>query len=199
MKEIGMLMTYRITEEFELLDREIIPKEEPIELEFQEDYISIHGKPYFGQCLGNLKLGTKKPVIVPIIRNGLVLAEAISDVMGSARKGHIGIYRDPDTTDVFEYVVYLPEALNRKFIIVDPLIATGKTASRAIDIVKNHCGYYDRIYFISIILTNQAIDRIMSDHHGDYSVFYVEIDTLTSDNRVVPGVGVIADRLYGES
>src|SRR3546814_11775100 len=81
-------------------------------------------------------LAGKKPAIVSILRAGLVMAEGLHALMPAAREGHIGLYRDPATKQPVEYYAKLPEAAGRPFILVDPMLATGGSAVRAVELLN---------------------------------------------------------------
>jgi uracil phosphoribosyltransferase len=138
----------------------------------------------------------KKLSVVPILRAGLVMAEGILKLIPSARVGHIGLYRDPETLKPVPYYCKLPNDINeRDVFVVDPMLATGGSAVTAIDILKEKGG--KKIIFISLISAPEGRDLVLSKH-PDVDFFVASIDERLNDHGyIVPGLGDAGDRLFG--
>ena len=134
--------------------------------------------------------------VVPILRAGILMEEGILDIIPTARVGHIGIYRDPDTLQPVEYYCKLPSNLfNSNVFIVDPTLATGGSAVKAIDLVKETGA--TKISFISLISAPPGIDKIVAAHK-DVLIYTLAVDpVLNSHGYIVPGLGDAGDRIFG--
>ncbi len=142
------------------------------------------------------KISGKKLAIVPILRAGLGMVEAITRLVPSVKIGHIGLYRDHETLEPHEYYCKLPEDIeNRQVILLDPMLATGGSASAAIQFIKNRgC---DKIKLMSIIAAPVGVVRVNKDH-PDVQIFCGVVDEkLNEDGYIVPGLGDAGDRLFG--
>ena len=138
----------------------------------------------------------KKLVVVSILRAGNGLLEGMLDLMPSARVGHIGLYRDPDTLQPVEYYMKVPEDIaERPVIVVDPMLATGNSVSYAIKRLKEK-GAKD-IRLVCLLSAPEGIRRFAADH-GDVPIFTAAVDShLNSHGYIVPGLGDAGDRLFG--
>jgi uracil phosphoribosyltransferase len=139
----------------------------------------------------------KKVVIVSILRAGLGMADGLQDLIPSARMGHIGLYRDPQTKRPVEYFVKLPEPEGRTFIICDPMLATGYSAVAAVDIL-NRRGVSDAdIRFLALVAAPEGM-RIFAAAHPTIPVYAAALDDHLNDHAyIVPGLGDAGDRLFG--
>ena len=173
--EIAMLMTYEATRDLELEDAEI---ETPI-------------------CKTTVKrLGGKKMAIVPILRAGLGMVDGMPAMVPSARVGHIGMYRDPETKQPIEYYCKLPEDCDKRVVfVVDPMLATGGSANAAIQMLKNRG--MKKIKFMCIIAAPEGLEA-MKKAHPDIDIFIGALDEKLNENSyIVPGLGDAGDRIFG--
>ena len=141
-------------------------------------------------------LAGKKLAIVPILRAGLGMVDAMVDLIPSAKIGHIGLYRDPDTHEPVEYYCKLPEDIeNRQVFVVDPMLATGGSAVAAIDFLKKHgCR---NIIMMNIIGCPEGINRVQ-DAHPDVEMYLAACDEKLNDHAyIIPGLGDAGDRIFG--
>ena len=141
-------------------------------------------------------LSGKKLAIVPILRAGLGMVDALVDLIPSAKIGHIGLYRDPETHEPVEYYCKLPEDIeNRQVFVVDPMLATGGSAVAAIDFLKKHgC---KTIVMMNIIGCPEGIKRVQ-EAHPDVELFLAACDERLNDHAyIVPGLGDAGDRIFG--
>ena len=141
-------------------------------------------------------LAGKKLAIVPILRAGLGMVDAMVDLIPSAKIGHIGLYRDPETHEPVEYSCTLPEDVgNRVVFVVDPMLATGGSAVAAIDFLKKHgCR---NIVMMNIIGCPEGIKRV-SEAHPDVDIYMAACDEKLNDHAyIVPGLGDAGDRIFG--
>ena len=141
-------------------------------------------------------LAGKKLAIVPILRAGLGMVDALVDLIPSAKIGHIGLYRDPETHMPVEYYCKLPEDIeNRVVIVVDPMLATGGSAVAAIDFLKKHgC---KNIVMMNIIGCPEGI-KTVQEAHPDVDLYLAACDEKLNDHAyIVPGLGDAGDRIFG--
>jgi uracil phosphoribosyltransferase len=134
--------------------------------------------------------------VVPILRAGLSLVDAIINFIPHARVGHLGMYRDEETHQPVDYYSNMPEDIkNDHVLLVDPMLATGGSADDAIGFLKNRGA--DNIRFISLIAAPEGLERILTKH-PDVSVITAAVDEkLNSDAFIVPGLGDAGDRYFG--
>ncbi len=141
-------------------------------------------------------LAGKKLAIVPVLRAGLGMVDGILTLIPSAKVGHIGLYRDPDTLEPVEYYCKMPNDIaERDIIILDPMLATGGSASAAIQFIKN----YDvkHIKLMNIIAAPEGIERVHKDH-PDVEIYVAAVDEkLNEHGYIVPGLGDAGDRIFG--
>lgn len=175
LSEIAMLMIYEVTRDLETEEVEI------------ETPISV--------CKCRVLAG-KKLGIVPILRAGLGMVEGVTNLIPAARIGHIGLYRDPTTLEPVEYYCKLPDdSENRELIVVDPMLATGGSASAAINFIKKRgCNH---IRLVNLIAAPEGIARIQQDH-PDVDIYVAALDEkLNEKGYIIPGLGDAGDRLFG--
>ena len=141
-------------------------------------------------------LAGKKLAIVPILRAGLGMVDAMVDLIPSAKIGHIGLYRDPETHEPVEYYCKLPEDIgNRVTFVVDPMLATGGSAVAAIDFLKKYgC---KKIIMMNIIGCPEGIKRVQ-EAHPDVDMYLAACDERLNEHAyIVPGLGDAGDRIFG--
>ena len=141
-------------------------------------------------------LAGKKLAIVPILRAGLGMVDAMVDLIPSAKIGHIGLYRDPETHMPVEYYCKLPEDIeNRQVFVVDPMLATGGSAVAAIDFLKARgCKH---IILMNIIAAPEGVKKIQ-EVHPDVDIYTAALDECLNDHGyIVPGLGDAGDRIFG--
>lgn len=174
-KEIAMLLCYEATRDLHLKEIEI---QTPI-------------------CKTKVKtIEGKKLAIVPILRAGLGMVDGMLELVPSARVGHIGLYRDPDTLMPVEYYCKLPADINdRDVFVVDPMLATGGSAIDAISQIKLRKPR--SIKFVCIISAPEGIDALQKAH-PDVEIFCASMDEKLNDHGyIVPGLGDAGDRIFG--
>ena len=138
----------------------------------------------------------KKLAIVPVLRAGLGMVDGILTLIPSAKVGHIGLYRDPDTLEPVEYYCKMPNDIaEREVIILDPMLATGGSASAAIQFIKNY--EVKNIQLMNIIAAPEGIQRVHHDH-PDVDIYCAALDEKLNDHGyIVPGLGDAGDRIFG--
>ena len=141
-------------------------------------------------------LSGKKLAIVPILRAGLGMVDGILALIPSAKVGHIGLYRDPETHLPVEYYCKMPNDIaEREVIILDPMLATGGSASAAIQFIKNY--EVKNIKLMNIIAAPEGIQRVHHDH-PDVDIYCAALDEKLNDHGyIVPGLGDAGDRIFG--
>jgi uracil phosphoribosyltransferase len=176
LKEIGLLMGYELTRDLPVRHEKVTT---PV-----------------AETMGCFIAG-KKVAIVPILRAGLGMADGLLELMPSARVGHVGVYRDPDTLEAIEYLVKLPEAEGRLFIVVDPMLATGNSAVHALDALNKRGVADENIRFMALVAAPEGVARL-SESHPKVSIFVAALDEKLNDHAyIVPGLGDAGDRLFG--
>ena len=141
-------------------------------------------------------LAGKKLAIVPILRAGLGMVDAMVDLIPSAKIGHIGLYRDPETHKPVEYYCKLPEDVgNRVVFVVDPMLATGGSAVAAIDFLKARgCRH---IIMMNIIGCPEGI-KAVQEAHPDVDIYMAACDEKLNEHAyIIPGLGDAGDRIFG--
>lgn len=173
--EIAMLMGYEVTRNMPLKEVEI---ETPVGIAKTR---VISGK----------KLG-----IVPILRAGLGMVDGMLNLLPMAKVGHIGLYRDPETLQPVEYYCKLPfDAAERDIVVLDPMLATGGSASAAISFIKEKG--VTNIKLMCLIAAKTGIERINKDH-PDVEIYCASVDEKLNDHGyIIPGLGDAGDRLFG--
>ena len=141
-------------------------------------------------------LSGKKVGIIPILRAGLGMVDGVAKLMPAARIGHIGLYRDPATLQPVEYYCKLPaDSENRELLLLDPMLATGGSASAAITFIKQRNCFNIRL--VNLIAAPEGIERIQRDH-PDVNIYVAACDEkLNEHGYIVPGLGDAGDRLFG--
>ncbi|HHU28300.1 TPA: uracil phosphoribosyltransferase [bacterium] len=172
--EIAGLMAYEITRDLPLNDVEI---ETPI------------AKTIGKQLACNV-------VLIPILRAGLGMVDGIKRIIPTAKIGHIGLYRDEETLQPCEYYLKVPKDLDKAMVfILEPMIATGGSAVKAISLLKEYGA--SNIKLISLVGAQIGIDAIL-EAHPDVDVFLASLDEGLNDvGYIVPGLGDAGDRLFG--
>lgn len=141
-------------------------------------------------------LAGKKLCIVSILRAGNGFLDGLLELVPSARVGHIGLYRDPETLIPVEYYLKFPEDLpTRQVIIVDPMLATGHSAVAAIDRVKDQDA--TDIKFLCLVASPEGI-RTVHEAHPDIAIYTAAVDRELNDSGyILPGIGDAGDRIFG--
>ena len=175
LREISLLMAYEVLRDLPLTTHPIDTPLEAMDAPF---------------------LAGKKLVLVSILRAGNGLLDGMLDLIPSARVGHIGLYRDPQTLAAVEYYLKLPaDVAERPVILVDPMLATGNSVSAAVARLKQH-GCRD-IRFVCLLAAPAGI-AALATAHPDIRVFTAAIDSHLNDHGyIVPGLGDAGDRMYG--
>ncbi|MBO7427018.1 MAG: uracil phosphoribosyltransferase [Clostridia bacterium] len=173
--EIAMLMAYEATRDLPLEQVEI---ETPVAV-----------------AKTNVIAG-KKLAVVPILRAGLGMVDGLEALIPNVRVGHIGLYRDPKTLKPVEYYCKLPEDIaDRDVIVLDPMLATGGSASAAISFLKERG--IKSIKFMCLIAAPCGIEKLTTDH-PDVKIYCAAKDEKLNDHAyIVPGLGDAGDRLFG--
>ena len=142
------------------------------------------------------RLAGKKLAIIPILRAGLGMVDAMVDLIPSAKIGHIGLYRDPEPHMPVEYYCKLPGDIgNRQVFVVDPMLATGGSAVAAIDFLKQHgC---KNIVMMNIIGAPEGV-KTVQEAHPDVDIYLAALDEKLNEHAyIVPGLGDAGDRIFG--
>ncbi len=173
--EIAMLMGFEALRD---LPTELVEIETPIETTKQP------------------MIAGKKMAIVPILRAGLGMVDGVLQLVPSAKIGHIGLYRDPETHEPHEYYCKLPEPIDqRTILVVDPMLATGGSGADAITMIKQHGG--KNIKFMCIIAAPEGLERLHKEH-PDVQIYVGALDRQLNENAYIcPGLGDAGDRIFG--
>lgn len=175
LEEISLLMAYEVTRDMPLEEIEV---ETPMG---RARCRAIKGK----------KLG-----VVPVLRAGLGMVGGILELIPTAKVGHIGVWRDPQTLKPVEYYCKLPsDASERDFIVVDPMLATGGSASASIGFIKERGAA--SIKLMCLIAAPEGIRRV-HESHPDVPIYTAAVDErLDEHGYIIPGLGDAGDRLFG--
>ena len=173
--EIAMLMCYEATRDLPL---------EEVEIETPVAKAKVK------------RISGKKLAIVPILRAGLGMVDGMVSMMPNAKVGHIGLFRDPETLEPVKYYYKMPPDIEeRDVIVVDPMLATGGSASAAIQFLKD-----DRVKHIKLMCSIGAPEGVqrMQEDHPDVDIFVAALDErLNEHGYIVPGLGDAGDRIFG--
>ena len=173
--EIAMLMCYEATRD--------LPVEE----------VEIKTPVAVAKCR---RIAGKKLAIVPILRAGLGMVDGMVSMMPNVKVGHIGLFRDPQTLDPVKYYFKMPPDIEeREVIVVDPMLATGGSASAAIQFLKDDG--VKHIKLMCIIAAPEGVERMQADH-PDVDIYVAALDDHLNDHGyIVPGLGDAGDRIFG--
>ncbi|MBO6192736.1 MAG: uracil phosphoribosyltransferase [Clostridiales bacterium] len=173
--EISMLMAYEVTRDLPMKEVEI---ETPVAV--------AHTKVLAG----------KNIAIVPILRAGLGMVDGMVKLIPNVKVGHVGLYRDPVTVEPHTYYCKLPDDINeRDVILLDPMLATGGSASAAIGYLKEK-GIHN-IKFMCLIAAPEGIERITTDHPDVHIYCAAKDERLNDHSYIIPGLGDAGDRIFG--
>ena len=138
----------------------------------------------------------KKLAIVPILRAGLGMVNGIHAMVPSAKVGHIGLFRDPETHEPHEYYCKLPDPIEERLVVVlDPMLATGGSAVAAVNFIKEHGG--KNIKFMCIIAAPEGLERL-AKAHPDIDIYVGNLDRCLNEHAYIcPGLGDAGDRIFG--
>ena len=173
--EIAMLMCYEATRDLPL---EEVDVETPVAV---------------AKCK---RLAGKKVAIVPILRAGLGMVDGMVSMIPNAKVGHIGLFRDPETLEPVKYYFKMPPDIQeRDVIVVDPMLATGGSASASLTFLKEAGAKH--IKLMCIIGCPEGVERIQKDH-PDVDIYVAGLDERLNDHGyIVPGLGDAGDRIFG--
>ncbi|MDY6053468.1 MAG: uracil phosphoribosyltransferase [Anaerovibrio sp.] len=174
--EIGMLMTYEVTRNFPLKDVEI---ETPI-----------------CKCMGKELADTRKLCVVPILRAGIGLQNGVVNMIPTAKIGHIGLYRDPETLKPVEYYCKMPADIDqRTMLVVDPMLATGGSSAAALTMLKEKGA--KKLILMCLVAAPEGV-KVLNEEHPDVPIYVAALDEkLNEHGYIVPGLGDAGDRIFG--
>ncbi|ABZ83483.1 uracil phosphoribosyltransferase [Heliomicrobium modesticaldum Ice1] len=174
-EEVAMLMAYEVTRELPLVETEV---ETPVAVAKTK-------------VLAGKKLG-----VVAILRAGLGMINGFVKLIPAAKVGHVGLYRDPKTLEPVEYYCKLPpDVAERDMIVIDPMLATGGSASAALTLLKQKGARH--IKLVVLIAAPEGVSRVEQDH-PDVDIYAAALDPCLNDHAyIVPGLGDAGDRLFG--
>ncbi len=176
LREITLLMGYEITRDLPLTTRSI-----------RTPLVTIDAPVIAG----------KKLAVVPILRAGIGMSDGLLELVPSARVGHIGVFRDPETHEPVEYMVRLPDTVDRTFILCDPMVATGNSAVHAIDVLKKRGVPDEQILFLALVAAPEGV-QVVQDAHPNVKVYVASLDSHLDDHAyIIPGLGDAGDRIFG--
>ena len=174
-REVGTLLAYEVTKDLSLIYEEI---ETPL---MKMDAPFLDGK---------------KLCLVSILRAGNGLLDGFMELLPSARVGHIGLYRDPETLAAVEYYMKLPDLINQRLVLaLDPMLATGHSSAAAVTRLKENGA--ENIRFICLLAAPEGIEYF-NKVHPDVPIFVAAIDEKLNDHAyILPGLGDAGDRIFG--
>ena len=174
-REVGTLLAYEVTKDLPLIYEEI---ETPL---MKMDAPFLEGK---------------KLCLVSILRAGNGLLDGFMELLPSARVGHIGLYRDPETLVAVEYYMKLPDLINQRLVLaLDPMLATGHSSAAAVTRLKENGA--ENIRFVCLLAAPEGIEYF-NKVHPDVPIFVAAIDQKLNDHAyILPGLGDAGDRIFG--
>jgi len=174
-REIAVILAYEVTRDLPLEDIEI---ETPLE------------------TISAPILSGKKICLVSILRAGNGLLDGMLDLLPSARVGHIGLYRDPETLVAVEYYMKLPDLINQRLVLaLDPMLATGHSSAAAVTRLKENGA--KNIRFVCLLAAPEGIEYF-NEVHPDVPIFVAAVDDRLNDHAyILPGLGDAGDRIFG--
>jgi uracil phosphoribosyltransferase len=174
-REVGTLLAYEVTKDLPLIYEEI---ETPL---MKMDAPFLEGK---------------KLCLVSILRAGNGLLDGFMELLPSARVGHIGLYRDPETLVAVEYYMKLPDLINQRLVLaLDPMLATGHSSAAAVTRLKENGA--ENIRFVCLLAAPEGIEYF-NKVHPDVPIFVAAIDEKLNDHAyILPGLGDAGDRIFG--
>lgn len=176
LRELTLLMGYELTRDLPLTHERI---ETPLE------------------AMDAPVIAGKKLVIVPVLRAGIGMSDGLLDLIPSARVGHVGVYRDPETFQPVEYLVRLPDLAERSFIVCDPMLATGNSAVHAVNVLRERGVAQENIRFLALVAAPEGVVVFQAAHPG-VKLFVAALDSHLNEHAyIVPGLGDAGDRLFG--
>jgi uracil phosphoribosyltransferase len=136
-------------------------------------------------------------VLVPVLRAGLGMVQGILDVVPDAQIGHIGLYRDPETTRPVRYFVQLPPFRGQKFLLLDPMLATGHSALASIEVLLDHEVPLENIQFVALVSSPEGAG-VVQERFPNMVLYTASLDDGLNDHAyILPGLGDAGDRLFG--
>ncbi|GIO26854.1 uracil phosphoribosyltransferase [Ornithinibacillus bavariensis] len=173
--EVAMLMAFEITRDLPLEETTI---ETPV------------------TTMKTKVLAGKKIGLIPILRAGLGMTDGMVKLIPAAKVGHVGLYRDPETLKPVEYYIKLPSDIHeRELIVIDPMLATGGSASDAIESLKKRGA--KNIRLMCLIGAPEGVEKIKNEH-PDVDIYLAALDEKLDEHAyIVPGLGDAGDRLFG--
>ena len=174
-REVGTLLAYEVTKDLPLIYEEI------------ETPLMKMNAPF---------LEGKKLCLVSILRAGNGLLDGFMELLPSARVGHIGLYRDPETLVAVEYYMKLPDLINQRLVLaLDPMLATGHSSAVAVTRLKENGA--KNIRFVCLLAAPEGIEYF-NEAHPDVPIFVAAVDDRLNDHAyILPGLGDAGDRIFG--
>ena len=174
-REVGTLLAYEVTKDLPLIYEEI------------ETPLMKMNAPF---------LEGKKLCLVSILRAGNGLLDGFMELLPSARVGHIGLYRDPETLVAVEYYMKLPDLINQRLVLaLDPMLATGHSSAAAVTRLKENGA--KNIRFVCLLAAPEGIEYF-NEVHPDVPIFVAAVDEKLNDHAyILPGLGDAGDRIFG--
>jgi uracil phosphoribosyltransferase len=175
LREITLLMGYEITRDL------------PLTTETIETPLGSFDAPV---------IAGRKLAVVPVLRAGIGMSDGLLELIPSARVGHIGVYRNKEHLPV-EYLVRLPDLVDRTMILCDPMVATGNSAVYAVDVLKKRGVPSGQIIFVALVAAPEGVTTFQNAH-PDVKLYVASLDSHLDDHKyIVPGLGDAGDRIFG--
>ena len=176
LREISLLMGYEVT-------RNLPTRLKTIETPMQEMQAPVLDGPL--------------PVVVPILRAGLGMAEGLVELIPDCYIGHVGVYRDEETHRPVEYLVRLPKSQQNLYIITDPMLATGHSAEYVCDVLVNNGGPSEKLILMCLVSAPEGV-AVMQKKYAHVPIYTASLDNCLNEKAyIMPGLGDAGDRLFG--
>jgi uracil phosphoribosyltransferase len=176
LKEISLLMGYEVT-------RNLPIKKTTVTTPMQDMQAPVLDSPV--------------PVVIPILRAGLGMAEGLVELIPECHIGHVGVFRDEETHRPVEYLVRLPKSHSGIYIVTDPMLATGYSAQHVFDVLIKTGIPASKIVFMCLVAAPEGV-RVLEERHAEIPIFTASLDDCLNENAyIMPGLGDAGDRLFG--
>lgn len=176
LREISLLMGYEVTRNLPVTRRMIVTPMQDMNAPVLDGHL---------------------PVVVPILRAGLGMAEGVIELIPDCHIGHVGVYRDEETHRPVEYLVRLPKSQGNLYIVTDPMLATGHSAAHAFEVLEKHGVPAAKTVLMCLVAAPEGV-KVMAEKFPQVPIYTASLDDALNEHAyIMPGLGDAGDRLFG--